>query len=141
CLAAGGEVTGVIPRGLFRREVEHRGVTELIEVESMHERKQLMFDLSEGFVALPGGFGTLEEVAEVTTWAQPGIHAKPVAVLDVLGFWQPLLDWIEAAYGEGLIREKHRGLIARVGSVPELLPALAAYRVEPTEKWLDLDEV
>lgn len=139
-MAAGGEVVGVIPRGLFEREVEHRGITELIEVTSMHERKQLMFDLADAFVALPGGLGTLEELAEVTTWAQLGIHAKPIAVLDLLGFWRPLLDWIDHAMALGLIREKHRGLIVPVGSVEELLPALTAYRAEPTPKLLDLDE-
>jgi uncharacterized protein (TIGR00730 family) len=139
-MAAGGEVVGVIPRGLFEREVEHRGITELVEVTSMHERKQLMFDLADAFVALPGGLGTLEELAEVTTWAQLGIHAKPIAVLDLLGFWRPLLDWIDHAMTLGLIREKHRGLIVPVASVEELLPALTAYRAEPTPKLLDLDE-
>ncbi len=139
-MAAGGEVVGVIPRGLFEREVEHRGITELIEVTSMHERKQLMFDFADAFVALPGGLGTLEELAEVTTWAQLGIHAKPIAVLDLLGFWRPLLDWIDRAMAMGLIREKHRGLIVPVASVEELLPALTAYRAEPTPKFLDLDE-
>jgi uncharacterized protein (TIGR00730 family) len=139
-MAAGGEVVGVIPRGLFEREVEHRGITELIEVTSMHERKQLMFDLADAFVALPGGLGTLEELAEVTTWAQLGIHGKPIAVLDLLGFWRPLLDWIDHAMALGLIREKHRGLIVPVASVEDLLPALTAYRAEPTPKLLDLDE-
>jgi hypothetical protein len=139
-MAAGGEVVGIIPRGLFEREVEHRGITELVEVGSMHERKQLMFDLADGFVALPGGFGTLEELAEVTTWAQLGIHTKPIVVLDLLGFWQPLLGWIERSVELGLIREKHRGLIAAVDRVDDLLPALRTHRVEPTAKWLDLDE-
>src|SRR5712692_4643559 len=89
-LAAGGRVIGVIPAGLFDLEVVHRQLTELREVASMHERKQLMYDLSDGFVALPGGLGTLEELAEVTTWSQLGLHAKPVVLLDVDGFWDPL---------------------------------------------------
>jgi uncharacterized protein (TIGR00730 family) len=139
-MAAGGEVVGVIPRGLFQREVEHRGITELVEVESMHERKQRMFDLADAFVALPGGLGTLEELAEVTTWAQLGIHAKPIAALDLFGFWRPLLDWIDHATALGLVREKHRGLITAVDSVDGLLPALRSYRSEPVTTWLDLDE-
>jgi uncharacterized protein (TIGR00730 family) len=97
-------------------------------------------DLADGFVALPGGFGTLEELAEVTTWGQLGIHTKPIAVVDVLGFWQPLLDWIDRAVGLGLIREANRGLISAVDSIDDLLPALRAYRAEPVPKWLGLDE-
>lgn len=139
-LAAGGEVVGVIPTGLFSREVGHRGLTELVEVGSMHERKQLMFELSDAFVALPGGYGTLEELAEMTTWAQLGIHSKPIAVLDVGGFWTPLLQFVDRAIAEGFVKEKQRGLIVAVDRVADLLGALAAYHVEPTEKWLDLDE-
>ena len=94
-LEAGGSVTGVIPAGLFSREIGHAGLTALHEVGSMHERKQLMYDLADAFVALPGGLGTLEELAEVTTWAQLGLHAKPVALLDVDGFWDPLIAQLD----------------------------------------------
>ncbi|HEX3796033.1 MAG TPA: TIGR00730 family Rossman fold protein, partial [Acidimicrobiales bacterium] len=87
-LAAGGEVRGVIPRDLFRRDVPHQGLTELIEVESMHERKQKMFELADAFVALPGGLGTMEELTEMATWAQLGLHHKPIATLDVKGYWR-----------------------------------------------------
>jgi uncharacterized protein (TIGR00730 family) len=94
-LSHGGRVTGVIPAGLFAREVGHTGLTELREVASMHERKQLMYDLSDAFVALPGGLGTLEELAEVATWSQLGLHSKPVVLLDVDGFWEPLATQLE----------------------------------------------
>lgn len=94
-LAGGGEVYGVIPKGLFSKEVAHTGVTQLFEVDSMHERKQLMFELSDAFVALPGGLGTLEELAEITTWAQLGIHAKPILLVDVDGFWSPLVALLD----------------------------------------------
>ena len=86
-LAAGGQVVGVIPRHLFSREITHPGLTELVEVGSMHERKQAMFELADAFVALPGGLGTLEELTEIATWAQLGLHTKPIATLDVGGYW------------------------------------------------------
>ena len=103
-LAAGGRVTGVIPTGLFSREVGHGSLTELHEVGSMHERKQLMYDLSDGFIALPGGLGTLEELAEVTTWSQLGLHAKPVVLLDVDGFWDPLAAQLDRMVAVGLLK-------------------------------------
>ncbi len=92
CMAEGGHVTGVLPVGLFSREVPHNRLSTLHEVPSMHERKRLMYDLSDGFVALPGGLGTLEELAEVATWSQLGLHSKPVVLLDVDGFWDPLIN-------------------------------------------------
>ena len=140
-LAEGGRVVGVLPRGLFRREVAHQGLTELHEVGSMHERKQLMFDLAEAFVALPGGLGTLEELAEVTTWAQLGIHAKPIAVLDVGGFWTPLLDFLDSLVVEGFLPETSRQLILQVEAVDRLLDALAAYEPRPAESALTPDEM
>ena len=140
-LAEGGRVVGVLPRGLFRREVAHQGLTELHEVGSMHERKQLMFDLADAFVALPGGLGTLEELAEVTTWAQLGIHAKPIAVLDVGGFWTPLLDFLDSLVVEGFLPETSRQLILQVEAVDRLLDALAAYEPRPAESALTPDEM
>jgi uncharacterized protein (TIGR00730 family) len=95
CLAHGGRVVGVIPVGLFSREVGHTGITELHQVKSMHDRKQRMYDLSDAFVALPGGLGTLEELAEVTTWSRLGLHQKPVTLLDVDGFWEPLVNQLD----------------------------------------------
>jgi uncharacterized protein (TIGR00730 family) len=139
-LEAGGEVVGVIPKGLFGREIAHDGLTELHEVASMHERKQLMFDLADAFVALPGGLGTLEELAEVTTWGQLGLHRKPIVLLDVNDFWAPLAAQLDRATAEGFLRPANRALLARVASVEALLPAIDAYDVPPVEKWIDESE-
>lgn len=125
-LAAGGAVTGVIPTGVFSTEVPHRGLTSLIEVGSMHERKQRMYSLSDGFVALPGGLGTLEEVAEIATWAQLGMHARPIVVLDVDGYWGPLLGWLDQAVAEGFITRPNRGIIASAATVAGVLRALGS---------------
>lgn len=125
-LAAGGRVVGVLPRGLFRREIGHAGVTELVEVDSMHERKQVMFERADAFAALPGGLGTLEELAEVSTWAQLGIHAKPVAVVDVGGYWRPLLEQLDRAVALGFLAPETRAAIVRVERAADLLPALAS---------------
>ncbi len=140
-LAGGGQVVGVLPRGLFAREVAHSGLTKLCEVSTMHERKQLMFDLADGFVALPGGLGTLEELAEVATWAQLGIHRKPVAVLDVSGYWRPLLDFLDQAVAEGFLPARSRRLIMRVDRLEELLPRLAAHEPPPPEGDLTVEEI
>ena len=140
CLAAGGEVIGVIPKGLFRREVGHTGLTVLHEVGSMHERKQLMYDLADGFVALAGGLGTLEELAEVLTWNQLGIVAKPVVLLDVAGTWAGLLSWIDRAVDDGFVRAEHAAAIGRVEQPADVLGALAAAEVPQLDKWLDLEE-
>ncbi|HEX9994285.1 MAG TPA: TIGR00730 family Rossman fold protein [Acidimicrobiales bacterium] len=139
-LAAGGEVVGVIPRGLFRREVAHPGLTELVEVRSMHERKQVMFDRSDAFVALPGGIGTVEELVEVATWAQLGISDKPVATLDVAGYWRPLHALLRSMADAAFLREDSLGLVADVLRVDDLLPVLRTHRVPAVGKWIDLDE-
>lgn len=109
-LAGGGKAIGVIPRALWDREVGHRNLSELHIVESMHERKAMMASLSDAFVALPGGLGTLEEIFEVWTWAQLGIHAKPVAFLDVGGFYTPLLEFLDRGVDAGFIRPQYRAL-------------------------------
>lgn len=119
-LEAGGEVVGVIPKDLFERELGHTGVTELRVVRSMHERKALMADLSQAFLALPGGFGTLDEFCEVLTWAQLGIHRKPCALLNVRGYFDPLLDLFDRAVREGFLAQAHRAAVL-VGSDPETL--------------------
>jgi uncharacterized protein (TIGR00730 family) len=128
-LAAGGEVVGVIPRGLFREEVGHAGVTKLIEVGSMHERKKTMFELSDAFVALPGGLGTFEELLEIVTWAHLGIHDKPIATLDVAGYWRPLDALIDHAAATGFVAPAKLRLIARVERPEELIPRLRSYQV------------
>jgi uncharacterized protein (TIGR00730 family) len=115
-LAKDGRVVGVIPVGLFSREVGHTGLSELHEVASMHERKQLMYDLADGFIALPGGLGTLEELAEVATWSQLGLHRKPVVLLDVDGFWQPLVEQLETMVTVGLLRSLNREIVQHAES-------------------------
>ena len=135
-LAGGGRVTGVIPTGLFGREIAHRGLTELREVGSMHERKALMYDLSDAFVALPGGLGTLEELAEVATWAQLGLHAKPVALLDVAGFWGSLVAQLDRMADDGLLKPANRALIRSYPAAVALLDGLAEVRPEAGERWI-----
>ncbi len=135
-LRAGGRVTGVIPTGLFSREIPHAGLTEMHEVATMHARKQLMYDLADGFVALPGGLGTLEELAEVTTWSQLGLHAKPVVLLDVDGFWDPLAAQLDRMVEVGLLKPANRELIQRAASPADAMSALAAARPERVEKWI-----
>jgi uncharacterized protein (TIGR00730 family) len=134
-LAAGGEVTGVIPRHLSERELAHPGLTTLHVTESMHERKALMADLSDGFAALPGGFGTLEELAEVTTWSQLGLHSKPVGLLDVGGFYQPLLAFVDQMVAEGFVPEAHRKLLVASTNPAELLERMAGWEPVSTFKW------
>jgi uncharacterized protein (TIGR00730 family) len=119
-LARGGEVTGVIPRFMDVREVAHKGLTSLEWVDSMHARKARMAELSDAFVALPGGWGTLDELFEILTWAQLGLHAKPVALLNLEGFFDPLLSYLEAAKAAGFVREQHHDLL-HVASNPEAL--------------------
>jgi uncharacterized protein (TIGR00730 family) len=119
-MAAGRRVCGVIPRNLVEREVAHRGIHELRIVETMHERKALMADLADGFVALPGGLGTMDELFEVWTWSQLGLHAKPIGLLDVDGYYGPLLAFLERSVAEGFVRREHRDLL-RVADAPEVL--------------------
>src|SRR4051812_39001391 len=123
-LESGGRVIGVIPRGLEEREVAHRGLTELRVVETLHERKALMHELSDAFVALPGGFGTLDELAEAVTWAQLGIHEKPIGLLDVAGYFGHLLPHIESTVASGFVSSAHRELLAVSDDVAVLLGAL-----------------
>jgi uncharacterized protein (TIGR00730 family) len=119
-LAGGGEVVGVIPRALVERELAHGGLSELHVVGSLHERKALMAELADGFVALPGGFGTLDELMEQLTWSQLGLHAKPVGLLDVEGYWRPLIALARHATDEGFVRESDLASIA-VGDEPTAL--------------------
>ncbi len=139
-LAAGGEVVGVIPDGLLDREVGHRGLTDLRVVGSMHERKALMEELSDAFVAAPGGVGTLEELVEVLTWAQLGIHRKPVALLDTAGYWGPLAAWLDHAVTQRFLRAEHREMLLSDDDPARLLDRLAAWRPPDVAKWLDRPE-
>lgn len=140
CLAQGGRVTGVIPVGLLSREVGHPGLTQLHEVRSMHERKQLMYDLADAFVALPGGLGTLEELAEVATWSQLGLHHKPLVLLDVNGFWDPLVDLLNRMVTTGLLKAANRELIQTARSPGEALQLLATAEPVHVEQWITIDE-
>lgn len=125
-LASGGEVLGVIPESLVSAEVAHHGLTELRVTRSMHERKQAMAESSDGFAALPGGYGTFEELFEIITWRQLDFHDKPIGVLDVGGFYAPLVDLVDGAVQAGFIREGHRGLIASAEDPAELLDEMQA---------------
>jgi uncharacterized protein (TIGR00730 family) len=117
-LAAGGEVTGVIPRFMIEQGWHHTGLTKLVEVENMHERKQLMADLSDAVIALPGGCGTLEELLEVITWKQLGLYLNPIVILNINGFFDPLLEMLEKAIDENFMRRQH-GDIWKVAQTPE----------------------
>jgi uncharacterized protein (TIGR00730 family) len=139
-LAAGGQVVGVIPRHLFSREMAHRNLTELVEVGSMHERKLKMYELADAFVALPGGMGTLEELTEITTWAQLGLHRKPIATLDVNGYWAAFHAFLGEAVRHGFMKPENLDLITNVTAVDDLLPALRAYAPPRVDKLLDPEE-
>ena len=140
-LAAGGEVIGVIPRALATKEVAHDALTELRVVASMHERKALMAELADGFVALPGGFGTFDELLEIVTWAQLGLHAKPIGILDVAGYFDAFSALVEGAIAEEFVRPEYRKLFV-VGDEPRALLARLETHVPPAGvvKWIGLDE-
>src|SRR5215510_2930011 len=133
-LAAGGEVIGVIPQALLERELGHRGLTELRVVDSMHARKALMGELSNGFIALPGGVGTPEELFEVWSWATLGLHRKPCGLLDVNGFFAPLASFLDRQVKEGFIHPAYRAILTLASTPGALLDAFAAYE-PPAEKW------
>jgi len=136
-LRAGGEVQGVIPSHLMALEVGHKGLTKLHVVGSMHERKTLMADLSDAFVALPGGFGTLEEFCEAVTWTQLGLHAKPCGILNVRGYYSPLLRMFDHAVEEGFLKPENPALVLAREKPADLLQALEEWRPTHIEKWLD----
>ncbi len=127
-LAAGGKVTGVIPQSLAAREVAHDGITQLYVVDSMHERKALMNQLSDGFIMLPGGFGTFEEFCEVVTWVQLGIIAKPCVVLNAGGYYDPLLSMFDRAHAAGFINARNRGIVEVVADVEQLAAFIGAFK-------------
>jgi uncharacterized protein (TIGR00730 family) len=133
-LESGGEVIGVIPQALTDREIAHRGLENLEIVGSMHERKARMGELSDGFVALPGGLGTLEEAAEVLTWAQLRIHTKPCGFLNVAGFFDPLLEMFDRAVEAGFLSPDHRAMVVVEENAADLLQRFRTY-VAPADKW------
>ena len=138
-LAAGGEVVGVIPKALVAKELAHNGLSDLRVVGSMHERKALMADLADAFVALPGGYGTFEEFCEVVTWAQLGLHRKPCGLLNVDRFYDPLLAFFDHAVVERFVRPEHRALVLQEDDPERLLDGLARFQPPVLEKWIDRD--
>jgi uncharacterized protein (TIGR00730 family) len=133
-LAAGGEAIGVIPRQLFERKVAFAGLSDLRVVETMHERKALMAGLSDGFMALPGGLGTLEETFEILTWAQLGLHGKPCGLLDVAGFFAPLLAFLDHVAGQGFVGGAHRAMVLTAETPEELLRQFERYEPVAVDK-------
>jgi uncharacterized protein (TIGR00730 family) len=138
--AAGGEVVGVIPQTIFDLEIGHTGIDDLRVVGSMHERKALMAELSDAFIALPGGIGTLEELFEVYTWAQLGIHSKPLGLIDVAGYYEPLVAFLDHAVQERFLRPQTRTLLAVSESLDDLLAQLESWEPVTVHKWIDLEQ-
>lgn len=136
-LGSGGEVVGVIPGHLMAREIGHKGLTKMHVVGSMHERKAMMADLSEGFIALPGGFGTFEEFCEVLTWSQLGLHKKPCGLLNVEGYYSPMLEMFDHAVMEGFVREENRGIVLAHSDIGSLVAMMERWVPMNVEKWLD----
>jgi uncharacterized protein (TIGR00730 family) len=135
CLAGSGKVIGIIPKSLAAKEIGHQNLTELRVVDSMHERKKLMADLADAFLALPGGFGTWEEFCEAVTWSQLGLHRKACAILNVEGFYDAFLAQADRATKEGFVSEVHRSLVISGSDPDELLDRLGRYHVPQEEKW------
>jgi uncharacterized protein (TIGR00730 family) len=139
-LSGGGHVIGVMPEALVAKEIAHRGLSELRVVKSMHERKATMSDLADGFVALPGGWGTLEEFFEVLTWGQLGYHRKPCGMLNVHGYFDRLLSFAEHCVDEGFVKREHRAMILVSDSPGGLLDGMAAYKAPVIKKWIERAE-
>lgn len=139
-LAAGGEVIGVIPHSLATREIAHHGVTDLRVVDSMHTRKAMMADLSDAFIAMPGGFGTFEELFEAVTWTQLGLHRKPLGLLNVAGFYSPLAAFIDQAVSDGFIKPLHRTAIVVDDNPERLLESMATLELPDVPKWIRREE-
>ena len=136
-LAAGGEVIGVIPDFLLRKEVGHSGLTRMEIVQTMHERKQKMAELSSGFIALPGGMGTLEEMCEILTWGQLGLHHKPFGLLDTAGYYQPLIRMFDQMVAERFLHSQNREMVLTASEPEALLALMEQYQVPDVEKWLN----
>jgi uncharacterized protein (TIGR00730 family) len=136
-LGAGGTAVGVIPKALEDRELAHRKMTRLEVVPDMHTRKARMAELADGFIAMPGGFGTFDELFEIVTWAQLGIHEKPIGLLDVAGYYQPLLALVEHAVASGFVPAAQRSLLASADRAASLLDAMAAHQPIHVKKWLE----
>ncbi len=137
----GGRVTGIIPRDLAEKEVAHENLTELHIVGSMHQRKAMMAKLSDGFIAMPGGFGTFEEICEVITWTQLGFQDKPCGILNMNGYYDPMIRLFDKAVSEGFIREMHRELVIVGEEIESLVEAMRQFKPMNLEKWIDKDTI
>ncbi len=135
-LAAGGEVIGVIPEMLMRKEIGHTNLTELRVVSDLHQRKAMMADLSDGFIALPGGYGTFEEFCEVITWSQLSLHQKPCGLLNVAGYWDPLAQMFDHAVEEGFLRPENRKIVLMDDDFEALLKRMSEWKPSKVEKWI-----
>ena len=139
-LNEGGKAIGILPNFLRSKEIAHLGLTELILVESMHERKTKMNDLCDGVIALPGGFGTLEELFEMLTWAQLGLHKKPIAILNIDGFYDSLIELTQTMVEKGLLKEANQGMLLVSDNIDDLLDKMRNYVPPTTGKWIDKDQ-
>ncbi|MFC5474845.1 TIGR00730 family Rossman fold protein [Paraherbaspirillum soli] len=140
-LRLGGQVTGVIPQALLEKELGHAGLTRLHIVKDMHERKAMMADLSDGFIAMPGGIGTLEELFEVFTWAQLGFHQKPIGLLNVDGFYDGLIQFIQHMVSQRFLKDEQAGLLMHEPQAEELLQRFRSFVPSQVPKWLDRDTI
>ena len=136
-LSTGGEVIGVLPNILRPRELAHQGLTRLIMVETMHERKTKMFELCDGFIALPGGFGTMEELFEVITWAQLGLHKKPIGLLNINGYYDALIQLLSTMVDHGFLKDVNRQMLLISGDANDLLQRMNSYVAPKVTKWID----
>lgn len=139
-LEHGGKVVGVIPHFLSGKEILHEGLTELIQVKTMHERKTIMAERSDGFIALPGGFGTFEELFEILTWAQLGLHQKPIGILNIDGFYDPLFEMIQKMVTHGFLSNLNQNMLLKSDSISDLLFKMNHYVAPDVPKWIKLDE-
>ncbi|MEZ5347369.1 MAG: TIGR00730 family Rossman fold protein [Pyrinomonadaceae bacterium] len=137
----GGRVTGIIPKSLSDKEVAHQGLSDLHIVDSMHTRKAMMADLSDGFIALPGGFGTFEELCEIITWAQLGFHSKPCGFLNIEGYYDPLVELFDKAVAEQFVRPEHRKLVLIEKEIEPMIGKMKDYKLPSVEKWLEKDDL
>lgn len=140
-LEKGGEVIGIIPQFLNSKEREHTGVTKLITVDTMHDRKRIMNDYSDGVIALPGGFGTLEELFEMVTWGQLGLHKKPVGILNTNGYYDHLIQFVSHMTGEGLLKKENQSMLLFARTIEELLEKMEKYEAPKVTKWIEKDEI
>ena len=140
-LEAGGEVVGVIPKALAKKEVAHYGLSKLHVVPSMHERKAMMADLADGFIALPGGWGTLEEIFEMLTWAQLGFHEKPCGLLNIEGYFDGLIGFLENSFEQQFVKDLYRPLLMTTDSPAVLLDQFSTYKAPRVRKWMDEEDL